>query len=309
MRIEQLQYVLEVAHCQSMSKAAKKLYISQPALTNSINCFEEEIGFKVFHRSANGTIPTVLGEHVLEVIQGIMAGFNEIEYISEKQKEMKNDLHIAAIPAVCNSAIADIICCFKATFPNTTIYVNEVRPENIVNSLKQNNYALGIFSSINGFEQVALDELTKHRYSVEKIYDDEMAIFASTHSPLLKLESVTTKEVAAQYETVNQIIELLSLKHYRNHPQLSELMLNSAYNFSDRENVKKFVAKDLAIAVLPLSFAKDDLYVNSKLITPLKVTDLDLPITGYLAYAVTNMTPQVSALINCIKEYYAPAKA
>ena len=305
MRIEQLEYVLEVAHCQSMSKAAKKLYLSQPALTNSINCFEEEIGFKVFHRSSNGTVPTVLGEQVIEVIQDIMEGIHTIEYISEKQKELKNDMQIAAIPAVCNGAIAEIICCFKATFPNTTIYVNEVRPENIVKALRQNNYALGIFSSIDGFEQLALDELKKHHYCVEEVYTDQMAIFASTKSPLAQKETVTTAEVTEHYQTVNQIIDLLSLNHYRNHPKLNELMLNSAYNFSDRENVKKFVAKDLAIAVLPKSFMEQDIYVQSGLIAPLSVSDLTLSITGYLAYAATNMTPQLQALISCIQAYYA----
>lgn len=68
MRIEQLKYILEVERCRSMSKAAKKLYISQPALTNSINGFEEELGFKIFHRSSNGTVPTVLGERVIKII-------------------------------------------------------------------------------------------------------------------------------------------------------------------------------------------------------------------------------------------------
>ena len=112
-------------------------------------------------------------------------------------------------------------------------------------------------------------------------------------------------EVTAQYQTVNQIIDLLSLNHYRTHPKLNELMQNSAYNFSDRENVKKFVAKDLAIAVLPLSFREQDLYVQAGLIAPLPVSDLKLSITGYLAYAATNMTPQMQNLISCICGHYA----
>ena len=111
--------------------------------------------------------------------------------------------------------------------------------------------------------------------------------------------------MTALYQTVNQIIDLLSLNHYRNHPKLNELMMNSAYNFSDRENVKKFVAKDLAIAVLPRSFTEQDLYVQAGLIAPLPVSDLKLCITGYLAYAATNVTPQLQALISCIHAYYA----
>lgn len=175
-------------------------------------------------------------------------------------------------------------------------------------SLRQNNYVLGIFSSIDGFEQLPLDELKKHHYTIDEVYNDDMCVFVSTHSRLLDLPTVTTKDVIAQYDTVNQIMDLISLNHYRNHPVLGKLMINSAYNFSDRENIKKFIAADLAVAVLPRSFARHDLYVEHGLITPLTLEDLDLSITGYLAYQATNITPQLQALIQCIKTYYAQQK-
>ena len=48
MHLKQLQYTLEVAKCKSFSKAAKKLYVSQPSLSTSISSFEEELGLTLF---------------------------------------------------------------------------------------------------------------------------------------------------------------------------------------------------------------------------------------------------------------------
>ena len=54
MRIETLQYFIEVAKSKSINAAAEKLYISQPALGIAIKNLEKELGFPLFERSHNG---------------------------------------------------------------------------------------------------------------------------------------------------------------------------------------------------------------------------------------------------------------
>lgn len=51
MEIRQFTYVNMVAECGSMTKAAAKLFITQPALSNYISKLEEELGTKLFDRS------------------------------------------------------------------------------------------------------------------------------------------------------------------------------------------------------------------------------------------------------------------
>ena len=52
MELRQFKYVNMVAQCGSVTKAARKLFISQPALSSYINKLEEELGVKLFDRSA-----------------------------------------------------------------------------------------------------------------------------------------------------------------------------------------------------------------------------------------------------------------
>ena len=54
MNISQIKYVLEVAKSSSISKAATRLYISQPALSTSIKELEEELGIVLFERTSKG---------------------------------------------------------------------------------------------------------------------------------------------------------------------------------------------------------------------------------------------------------------
>ena len=48
---DKFEYVLAAAEEQTLTKAAKRLYVSQPTLTNYLNRPEDELGVKLFDRS------------------------------------------------------------------------------------------------------------------------------------------------------------------------------------------------------------------------------------------------------------------
>lgn len=50
MNLHQIQYVLAVAECGNFSKAARKLYVSQPTLSQQIALLEDELGVTLFIR-------------------------------------------------------------------------------------------------------------------------------------------------------------------------------------------------------------------------------------------------------------------
>ena len=54
MTLHQLKYVSMVEKCGSFSRAAQKLYVSQPSISNLVNALEEELGITIFTRSSTG---------------------------------------------------------------------------------------------------------------------------------------------------------------------------------------------------------------------------------------------------------------
>jgi len=62
MTINQVRYVCEIARRGSITKAAERFYISQPALSEQVRALEVELGCRLFRRSAHGTELTEAGE-------------------------------------------------------------------------------------------------------------------------------------------------------------------------------------------------------------------------------------------------------
>lgn len=72
MRLEQIHYYLTIVECGSITKAAGKLYISQPALSKQIALLEDEIGVKLLKRQARGIRLTEAGEQFAADCRKIM---------------------------------------------------------------------------------------------------------------------------------------------------------------------------------------------------------------------------------------------
>ena len=62
MLYKQIRCFLEVANCLSFTAAAKNLFMSQQAVTKQIAALEQELGFRLFHRSTRSVSLTPAGQ-------------------------------------------------------------------------------------------------------------------------------------------------------------------------------------------------------------------------------------------------------
>lgn len=86
MTFQQLEYLLEVHHTASITKAAKKLYVSPSSVSIAVNALEEELGYPVFVRSAQGLFPTPKGKLVIEYAERISESHQLIGSIDANTK-------------------------------------------------------------------------------------------------------------------------------------------------------------------------------------------------------------------------------
>lgn len=90
MDFNQLEYVIAIAEEKSFSKAAKKLYISQPSLSEYIMRLEKQLGVKLFDRSTSPLTLTFAGEKYIETAKNILNSkkhlMNELCDISDSKK-------------------------------------------------------------------------------------------------------------------------------------------------------------------------------------------------------------------------------
>lgn len=89
MEIMQLRYFLAVAEEQNLSNAARKLFISQPALSRSISKLETELGVQLFHHSSNRIMLNenglVFQEHVRRAQQELQNGIFTLQQRQDRE--------------------------------------------------------------------------------------------------------------------------------------------------------------------------------------------------------------------------------
>lgn len=81
MTLQQMRYVLTVADCGSMNRAAEQLYISQPSLTSAVREVEQETGIQIFVRSSRGVSPTTEGADLLMYVRQV---YQQYELLMQK---------------------------------------------------------------------------------------------------------------------------------------------------------------------------------------------------------------------------------
>ena len=74
MTLQQLKYVSMVERCGSFSKAAQKLYVSQPSVSNLVHGLEEELHITIFQRTPSGVVITNEGTGAAEAGEQAAAG-------------------------------------------------------------------------------------------------------------------------------------------------------------------------------------------------------------------------------------------
>lgn len=73
MTLDQLRYIIVTADTGNITEAARKLFISQPSLSNAIHALEKEMHVSIFVRSSRGVTPTPEGETLLGYARQVMA--------------------------------------------------------------------------------------------------------------------------------------------------------------------------------------------------------------------------------------------
>lgn len=82
MNFNHLEYAVAVAKYGSISKAAGELYLSQPYLSGMIKGLEEELGYKIYHRSKSGIALTVQGEQFMKSAKLILQEQRKIKELN-----------------------------------------------------------------------------------------------------------------------------------------------------------------------------------------------------------------------------------
>lgn len=126
MTTQQLKYVLMLAETKSFSIAAKKLYITQPALSLYIMNLEEQLGVSLFDRGSSPIKLTSVGEEYIKTAQKILDLESELNNkISDILELKQGALSVGVTPVRGSYLIADAIVEYNKKYPGIKINMIE----------------------------------------------------------------------------------------------------------------------------------------------------------------------------------------
>ena len=98
MELLQLQYFKTIAECQHITKAANKLMISQPSLSNTLSRIENELGVQLFDRQGRNIVLNNYGRIVLEHTNNILRELDNIHTEIDEMEQRQNKAITIASP-------------------------------------------------------------------------------------------------------------------------------------------------------------------------------------------------------------------
>lgn len=126
LELRQLKYAVKIAEEKNFSRAAEKLHIAQPSLSQQIAKLEKELGVRLFRRNTNSVEPTYAGNLFVHKAQKVL------DTVEQMQKEMddisqmrKGKLMVGSLPITGSHILPSVLPEFKKKYPNIDISLIE----------------------------------------------------------------------------------------------------------------------------------------------------------------------------------------
>ena len=134
----ELLYIKAIAETKSISKAAKKLFIAQPSLSQALQKIEENIGTKLFVRNHDGMKLTLAGEKyyltAIEILNIYNDFKNEVTYINDLKR---GRITIGITNFLGTYLLPKLLPQFTQRYPGIEVYIREESSTVLENSLAE----------------------------------------------------------------------------------------------------------------------------------------------------------------------------
>lgn len=241
MEWEQLEYFQTLARMQHVTKAAKSLSITQPALSRSIARLENHLGVPLFDRQGRSISLNQYGHIFLRRVQAMMKEYTEgKEEIQALLKPDQGVVSLGFLHTLGTTLVPDLIGSFQQEYPNISFQLKQNHSYWLLERLKSGDLDLCLLASIK----------PENPIQWIKLWSEELFVFVPNDRPLASRESITLNEIAGERF-------ILLKKGYALRMTVDELFEkaniqpNIMFEGEEATTAAGFVAAGLGISILP----------------------------------------------------------
>ena len=283
-----------VANTGNISKAAKELYISQPAISKSIQKLEESVGCKLFSRSSRGVVLTdegkLLYEHVSEAFETLTMGEEKLKRSIELGV---GHLKIGVSSTLCKYLLLPYLKEFIRQNPHISISISCQSTNDTLKLLEDNKIDIGLIGKPENLKNIHFDFL-------EEIED----IFVAAKDNLRNLKARgIQKDHILQSSTLMLLDKNNMTRQYiDDYLQENQIIIKDSIDISDMDLLIDFARIGVGVACVIKNFVREDLENGTLMEIP-----LGFPIhkreVGFAYKTTTKPSKSLAEFIHFYKTY------
>jgi DNA-binding transcriptional LysR family regulator len=295
--LSELNVLLTVARERSFSRAAQKLFRTQPAVSIAIRKLEDEIGEPLFARGARSGQLTDAGRLLVGYAERILNLRDEIRRaVDDLRAGGRGELSLGVNESSIH-ALLPVLARYRQMFPQVHLAVRRTFSRDIPGELLNYRLDLGVASFVPQEPQLA----------AIKIFRDELAFVVAPKHRLAKRGRANLAELG-QESFVAHIVESpfrqrviqLFAKHH--------VPLRMNIDLPTIESIKRFVQMDIGVAIVPRMCVRWE--IEQGLLVEVKVRELRMPRDLYLLYRRREqLSHSAKAMFDLLKPRGASSRA
>lgn len=265
MNTSYLRTFIEVIDLKNISKAAEKLFVTQPAVSKQLKLLEHDFGAELFRKSGREIFPTEEGEILYKYAKNVLSEENKIYSMLKKDGKLTGTLTIYTSSVPADYYIQDLIFKFHSLYPDINYVINKVDSDIVFKNIEEGFTSFGFTGST--YKNKKIDSIC--------IAEDEVVLVASAKRNELK-DSIKASDLLNQKfvlrEKGSATLHIFEKYLIKNKIKLDDL--NIIVLAEDNEIIKQFILNDMGIGILPLKAVEKE--INEGKLFVVKIDDMQL---------------------------------
>jgi DNA-binding transcriptional LysR family regulator len=301
MELKQLEFFMAASDCGSLSKAAARLYTTQPNVSKVIGALEKELGSALFERTSRGLRLTPYGKSIYAYAENILKNASLIA--NKSLAENHFNLNISTYPS---NVIAWLLVELFQKYPAMTLEHHQGTVEEITNHVARGISELGILyvskKQLNAFRHI----ISHKKLEFVELGKKEACIYAGPSSPFYREESISI-EALRRLRFVRGLSDYFSMEHNLEQVNVgtvnSENLHPAVYTNSEHFKTNLLLKTDLVELGINISYPNHQHYD----IKNLRIEGEDSFLTlGYVIEKDHELTDLAQELIAQLKSILEP---
>lgn len=292
MDIKQLHYFIAVSEQMNFSKAAERLHISQPSLSNAIKKLEQEIGSPLLERNTRNLQLTEAGELLFERAKVIVKNMEVLKIeMDEVIVHGTRDITIGVMESI-KHWLPKVIANYKKDYPHMKIHLVDILgSKRVKKSLKSYKTYLIITNQL----------MDDPELEVQTLYEERLVAVLPLHHPLAQKDTLTISDICEEPF-------IISTEGFQTRRDILTSFEQAGKNINIQFEIERFetavslVREHLGVTILPENYLQGP---TAKTIVKKEIEGLNLSRNVYLVYLKNRHLPlAIRQLLKDIVQFF-----